>query len=81
MCFVVLFSNLYCLHHLSDVLFLYAWEKMSLLLEFMKYSRDITVQGDGTLLPHFHFDEAQCPKDMSQYTYNAASQYHYLSLC
>lgn len=55
---------------------------MSLLLEFMKYSRDITVQGDGTLLPHFHFDEeAQCPKDMSQYTYNATSQYHYLSLC
>lgn len=55
---------------------------MSLLLEFMKYSRDITVQGDDTLLPHFHFDEeAQCPKDMSQYTYNATSQYHYLSLC
>lgn len=42
--------------------------KCHLLLEFLKYTRDISAQGDGTLLTHFHFnEEPQCPKDMSQY--------------
>lgn len=42
--------------------------KCHLLLEFLKYTRDVSAQGDGTLLPHFHFDEEpQYPKDMSQH--------------